>query len=291
MPKKVRFTPRPGDLEAAEDALWALGAQSVTLVDAGDEPLHEPGPGETPLWTRSGIEALLPDEADDLQVLLALSAEGLIATPGDVRFEPLPDRDWARAWMDAFEPMRFGRSIWICPTHIEPGPDWETVIRLDPGLAFGSGTHPTTALCLEWMDGIEFDGRSVIDYGCGSGVLAVAAALKGAGRVAAVDHDPQALTATADNAARNSVGDRIHTALPDQLTAAPADIVLANILSGTLVDLAESLCARVAPGGRLVLSGILAEQAEHVEAAYRPLIGEAGTATREGWVRLDFCRK
>ncbi|MEX0914663.1 MAG: 50S ribosomal protein L11 methyltransferase [Wenzhouxiangellaceae bacterium] len=290
MPNKLRFTPATGNTEAAEQALWELGALAVTLADAGDQPLHEPGPGETPLWDRSVIEALLPDEIEAQQALLALSAAGVISSPAEVGFEALVERDWERAWMDRFKPMRFGRSIWICPSHIEPEPDWKVVVRLDPGLAFGTGTHPTTALCLEWMDGIDFEDRTVIDYGCGSGVLAVAAALKGARRVIAVDHDPQALTATRDNAERNGVSDRIETGLPGEFEAAPANIVLANILAGPLIELAESISGLVRPGGSLVLSGILTEQADQVEQAYRPLLGTAGRETREDWVRLVFRR-
>lgn len=288
MPNKLRFTPANGNTEAAEDALWALGALAVTLRDAGDQPLHEPGPGETPLWEESVVEALLPDEIDVEQALLALAAAQVIESPADARFEALAERDWERAWMDRFEPMRFGEAIWICPSHVEPDPDWGVVVHLDPGLAFGTGTHPTTALCLEWMDGIDFRDRTVIDYGCGSGVLAVAAALKGAARVLAVDHDPQALTATRDNAERNGVSTAIETALPDAFEPARAEIVLANILAGPLVELAEALYGMVRPGGWLVLSGILAEQAEDVEQAYAPLLGAANRVDREGWVRLDF---
>lgn len=290
MPKRIRFTPQPERLEAAEEALWALGAQSVTLLDAGDQPLLEPGPGETPLWPESTVEALLPDDLPDQDVLVALLAGQFISSPADVQFDHLADRDWERAWMDRFEPMRFGDSIWICPSHVEPDPDWDVVVRLDPGLAFGSGTHPTTAMCLEWMDGVDFQGRTVTDYGCGSGVLAVAAALKGAGRVYAIDHDPQALTATSDNAARNDVSDRIETAMPGEIEDARANIVLANILAGPLIELADSIAGLVLPGGALVLSGILDEQADEVESAYRPLVGKARRVSREGWIRLDFQR-
>ncbi len=290
MPKRIRFTPAPELVEAAEEALWSLGAQSVTLLDAGDQPLLEPGPGETPLWPESTVEALLPDDLPDQDVLIALSAGQVISSPTDVHFDHLADRDWERAWMDRFQPMRFGDSIWICPWHIEPRPEWGVVVRLDPGLAFGTGTHPTTALCLEWMDAMKFSGKTVTDYGCGSGVLAVAAALKDAAKVFAIDHDPQALTATRDNALRNNVSERIETALPGELDDARADVVLANILAGPLIELAEQIAGLVRPGGSLVLSGILEEQADEVENAYQPLIGNAGRVSREGWVRLDFRR-
>jgi ribosomal protein L11 methyltransferase len=186
--------------------------------------------------------------------------------------------------------MAFGGSIWICPWHVEPDPAWPVVVRLDPGLAFGTGTHATTALCLEWLAAAGIDGRSVIDYGCGSGVLAIAAALKGATRVLAVDHDPQALDATRDNAARNGVGERIDVVLPDAVCETDADVVIANILAGPLVELAAELAARVRPQGRLVLSGILAGQAGAVERAYLPWLEPAGRDERDGWVRLDFIR-
>jgi len=290
MPKRIRFTPAPQNVDAAEEALWTLGAQSVTLLDAGDQPLLEPGPGETPLWAESIIEALLPDDLSDHDVLLALSAARVVSSPADVLIDQLSDRDWVRAWMDGFQPMRFGDSIWICPSHIEPEAEWPVVVRLDPGLAFGTGTHPTTALCLEWIDGMDFTGRTVIDYGCGSGVLAVAAALKGAGQVHAIDHDPQALDATRDNAVRNGVGDRIETALPDERVAPEADMVMTNILAGPLIELAERIAGLVRPGGALVLSGILDDQAGDVEEAYKALIGRAQRVSRDGWVRLDFRR-
>jgi len=290
MPNKLRVKPAPENIQAAEDALWGAGALAVTLQDAGDQPLHEPGPGETPIWETAVIEALFPDGFESEKALLALTGAQVISSPADAHFETLPEQDWERAWMDRFKPIRFGRSIWICPSHVEPDPGWEVVVRLDPGLAFGTGTHPTTALCLEWMDGVDFRDRVVIDYGCGSGVLAVAAALKGARRVFAVDHDPQALTATRDNAARNAVSERIETALPGQFEDARADVVLANILAGPLIELAERIACLVRPGGSLVLSGILDEQADDVEKAYQPLIGNAGRVSREGWVRLDFQR-
>lgn len=290
MTKRIRFTPPPEKVEVAEEALWALGAQSVTLLDAGDQPLLEPGPGETPLWPESTLEALLPDDLPEQEVLLALSAGQLISAPTDVNFDELADQDWERAWMDRFQPMRFGDSTWICPSHIEPNAEWPVVVRLDPGLAFGTGTHPTTALCLEWMDSVAFTDKTVTDYGCGSGVLAVAAALKGAAEIVAIDHDPQALTATRDNALRNNVSERIQTALPGELDDARADVVLANILAGPLIELAERIAGLVRPGGALVLSGILDEQAADVESAYKPLIGTARRVSREGWVRLDFQR-
>ncbi|MDT8407962.1 MAG: 50S ribosomal protein L11 methyltransferase [Wenzhouxiangellaceae bacterium] len=288
MTTTVRFTIDSEKLERAEEALWGLGAQSIDLADAGDEPLLEPGPGETPVWRHAEIQALLPDPVVAETVLLTLAARGLIQKPGDVQFDSLAERDWERAWMDQFRPMRFGQSIWICPSHVQPEPDWEVVVRLDPGLAFGTGTHPTTALCLEWMDSVDFSGTTVVDYGCGSGVLAVAAALKGARRVIAIDHDRQALLASVENAERNGVGSQIETGLPGQLESLQADAVIANILAGPLIALAPRLIDLLRPGAKLVLSGILAEQAESVSQAYRSSLQFVSADEREQWMRLVF---
>jgi ribosomal protein L11 methyltransferase len=287
--RTVRFSVPLDRLDAAEELLWSLGAAAVTLMDEGDQPLLEPGPGEMPLWDAMVLEALIPENLSTETVRSALAGEGVLAgVEKDVEFDALPERDWVRAWMDRYEPMRFGQSIWVCPSHREPDPAWSVVVRLDPGLAFGTGTHPTTALCLEWLDGQDLDGVDVVDYGCGSGILAVAAALKGARRVVAIDHDPQALEATLDNAERNGVAERIEAVLPDTAPELRASVVVANILAGPLVELSASIAGRVAPGGRLALSGILAEQSEQVLDAYRHRLRPAGEAAREDWVRLDF---
>ncbi|MCH8476346.1 MAG: 50S ribosomal protein L11 methyltransferase [Wenzhouxiangella sp.] len=277
-------------VEPAEQALLELGACSVSLGDAGDHPVHEPAPGETPLWPEVVLQGLFEAGAEPAALTAALLGQGLITAADAVVVERLAERDWTRAWMDRYEPMRFGQSLWICPSHIEPDPDWPLVIRLDPGLAFGSGTHPTTALCLQWIDGAALAGKRVVDYGCGSGILAIASALKGARQVLAVDHDPQALTATIDNARRNAVADRIECLLPGQFKGEAADLILANILAGPLIELAPALAGCLAPGGQLVLSGVLAEQAEAVAAAYRDSLGPATISQNEDWVRLDFQR-
>ncbi len=277
----------------AETSLFAVGAVSVTLLDAEDHPLHEPGPGELPLWPRVLIQALFPKSASGAKLSEQLRAAGLVDSATALRFSDLVDRDWQRAWMDQFRPMRFGRDLWICPSHITPEPEWPLVVRLDPGLAFGSGTHPTTALCLEWIDSVALTNRRVIDFGCGSGVLAIAAALKGASTVLGVDHDPQALTATRDNARRNAVAAAIRALSPDDFralesTLREADLVVANILAGPLIELAPVLAHCVRPGGHLVLSGILAEQAEAVAEAYQDFDAQPEMASREDWVRLVF---
>ena len=273
-------------LDAVGAACEAAGALSVTVEDAADDPVYEPLPGEVRTWPHNRVTALFPAGHDpeplhrELAALLAGEVSGW-------RVEGLADRDWERAWLDGFRPLRCGRRLWVCPTGQEPPEPDAVNLRLDPGLAFGTGTHPTTALCLAWLDAHPPTG-SLLDYGCGSGILAIAGLLLGARAAWAVDIDPQALTATRDNAARNGVDARLATGLPQALPRdATFDLLLANILAGPLVELAPALAARLAPGGALVLSGILADQADAVAAAYRPWCGELRVELRDGWARLD----
>jgi len=276
---------------AAEEALESLGALSVTLQDDADVPVLEPGPGSTPLWPVVQVRGLFEATVDRTSIIMGLQHVPGADRPGRVDWREVGDEDWERAWMDRFEPMCFGRRLWVVPSgmSIPHGPD-QVAVRLDPGLAFGTGTHPTTALCLSWLDSHDISGKQVIDYGCGSGILGIAAALLGAMRVDCVDNDPQALEATAANAERNSVGDRIHCWSPPGLAAGRADVVLANILAGPLVELAPLLIDCVRPGGHIVLSGLLEEQAEQVTSAYQPVCERTGTATQDGWARLDLRR-
>lgn len=278
-----------GRVEAAEAALLDSGALSVTLSDAGDSPLLENAPGETPLWPSVRLTGLFPADADPDGVRLRLAAtlgdRGLAVTRMD-----LPDREWTRAWLDRFGPMRFGRRLWIVPRGTAvPGPE-AVAVRLDPGLAFGTGTHPTTALCLEWLDAHPPRGLTVLDYGCGSGVLGIAAACLGATEVLCVDHDPQALAATRDNAAVNGVQDAVHAFDPDDLPRARVDLILANILHQPLLALVPSFAERLVPGGPLVMSGILPGQADELVAACRPLFGGFSTEVRDGWARVSAHR-
>lgn len=282
-----------GDLdpEQLSDRLLEAGAVSVTFQDAADEPVLEPVPGATPLWSRTRVVALFEaglsteDLIDGLREPLGEAAER-------IEVSTLDDRDWVRAWMDGFRPMRFGERVWICPSH-QPPPDPGAVnILLDPGLAFGTGTHPTTALCLEWLDRHPPAGLEAIDYGCGSGVLAIAALKLGARQVWGVDNDPQALIATRDNAGRNGVGDDIETCLPDDLPSpVQADLMLANILANPLVELAPILAGQVRPGGVIVLSGILAEQADMIRAAYAGAFESLVVDAQDGWVRISGRRR
>jgi ribosomal protein L11 methyltransferase len=277
-------------LEVAESLLLAAGAVSVTYRDAEDQPVLEPAPGETPLWDQVLVTGLFEADAD-LATLTALIRAQLPALQA-LATRQVADQDWERAWMDDFRPMRFGQRLWICPSWDEPPAGDAISILLDPGLAFGTGTHPTTALCLEWLDAHPPAGLQVIDYGSGSGILAVAALKLGATRVTAVDIDPQALTATRDNAARNGVGDaRLHVDYPEGLGETTADLVLANILAGPLVELAPAMAGRVRPGGTIVLSGILREQADTVRQAYTAWFDMDPPAFREDWTRLSGRRR
>lgn len=281
-------TPRD-QAESLEDTLLELGAVSVTLQDAADVPVLEPLPGETPLWPEVNVVGLFEDGADTAIVDAALSAQGI--GPGTWLY--VEDQDWERAWMDQFQPLRFGERLWIVPSWIEaPDPDAVNIL-LDPGLAFGTGTHPTTALCLEWLDGADMVDTTVLDYGCGSGILAIGALKLGAASAWGIDIDPQALTATRDNAARNGIDpERLHPGLPGALPQnARFDVLLANILMGPLIELAPTLTAHVKPGGRLVLSGLLAEQADGVMAAYAGDFDFDPPALKDGWARLSARRR
>ena len=226
------------------DLLSEAGALAVTLEDDADQPLYEPPPGATPLWQATRVVALFEQGHDMNAILAAVAAAWAPRELPAWRLEELEDREWSREWMDTFRPMRFGERLWIVPSWSE-APAAEAVnILLDPGLAFGTGTHPTTRLCLEWLDQNDPADARVVDYGCGSGVLAIAAAKLGADRVWAVDNDPQALLATCDNAARNDVQERIVTALPEHLPEARCDVLIANILAEPLIALAPRRCRK-----------------------------------------------
>ncbi len=280
-----------------ETALEDLGAVSVTLADADAETpderaIFEPGVGETPLWPRTTIQALFEATADRRHLVQALMAAVPAIRPADVAFQVIADRQWERAWMDRFHPMRFGRRLWIYPWNIAP-PDDEhlAIVRLDPGLAFGTGTHPTTALCLEWLDSVALEGRHLIDYGCGSGVLAVAALKLGAASATAIDNDAQAITASRDNAARNGVAERLHACLPEDAPDTPADVLVANILAGPLVELAPRFARLCKPGAPIALSGILESQQEQLLEACTPWFEQLAVSGRDAWIRIDGRRR
>ena len=288
---QVRFAITPEQAETYEDALLEVGAVSVTFMDAEDQPIFEPDLGTTPLWSNTHLLALFEADTDEAALIAHLQLLCGGALP-EHHVERIEDQDWERSWMDNFQPMRFGQRLWIVPSwHAAPQPDAVNLL-LDPGLAFGTGTHPTTALCLEWLDGQNLDNCSVLDFGCGSGILAIAALLLGAPQAAGTDIDPQALEASRDNASRNGIDPaRFPVYLPADLPQQPADVVVANILAGPLVSLAPQITALVKSGGRLALSGILAEQAEDVRAAYAGAFDLDPTASKDGWVRISGVKR
>lgn len=275
-----------------EDLLRSLGALSVTLEDRADEPLLEPRVGETPLWNAIRLTGLFTAEKNMAPVLEVLKDKPVATEP---RVEILEDKDWEREWMRHYEPMQFGDRLWICPSWKAP-PDPSAVnLLLDPGLAFGTGTHPTTAMCLQAIDGMDLDGCSVVDYGCGSGILGIAALRLGSKRLLAVDNDPQALLATEANAERNGVnGADLLIALPDSYDEAPwlhgCNLVIANILAGPLAELAPTLTDFLAPGGRLILAGLLETQAQALVDAYAPAVELEILFQLDEWVCLSGTR-
>ncbi|HEY0633763.1 MAG TPA: 50S ribosomal protein L11 methyltransferase [Gammaproteobacteria bacterium] len=279
------------DAPLYSDLLSEQGAAAVTMVDSADQPLFEPAVGTTPLWNNTRVVGLFETDVDLDAVLLELAAARAPEPLPPLRIEQLEDKDWNRAWMDTFQPMRFGERVWIVPSWHTPPDERGVNILLDPGLAFGTGTHPTTRLCLEWLDAHPPRNAKVIDYGCGSGILAIAAALLGAESVLCIDNDPQALIATRDNAERNKVAGKLTAMLPESASEAPCDLLLANILAGPLMELAEKFSRLVKPQGHVVLSGILPEQAEAVRESYLPWFAMAVPVEHDGWIRLEGQRK
>lgn len=318
----------------AERALEDVGALSVTLqdahLDAADEQaIFEPGVGELPLWNEMTLTALFDGDTDALALLAALEAFDPELAWSKARFRKVDDQDWERAWLDTFKPMRFGTRTWIVPSdHEVPAeayaasgtvgaagaarsseekklaaeaaptttePVEPAIIRLDPGLAFGSGTHATTALCLQWLDELatrgELHGQPVLDFGCGSGILALAALKLGASEALGIDNDPQALVATRDNAERNDVASQIEVFLPEDAPAGTYPVVVANILASALDALAETLAARVTPGGKLAMSGILDGQQDDLLLRFAPWFDALRVATQDDWVRIDGVRR
>ncbi|MGB5291203.1 MAG: 50S ribosomal protein L11 methyltransferase [Lysobacterales bacterium] len=259
---------------------------ALTMTDDADDPVLEPGVGETPLWPSVCVTALFSGDTPVEPLTHMLSLVPGVDWPHQVNFRKFEDEQWERVWLDRFKPMQFGSGLWIIPGEADIPASAKYALRLDPGLAFGTGTHPTTHLCLEWMDAHDFDAESVVDYGCGSGVLGITAAIKGAKIVDCIDNDPQALIATLDNAKRNGVEGTINAMAPEQFTPQKADVVLANILAGPLIELAPRLSASLRPGGSLALSGILEEQAPELEKAYSADFPGLQKKVLNGWVLL-----
>lgn len=278
--------------EMISDCMEEANALSITFQDAGDTPVLEPLPGETRLWDDLILTALFEGDDDLSAVLLTLESNQQQWQVSNIQLEILEDQDWERAWMDDFKPMQFGENLWIYPSWNDIPDDGSTKIILDPGLAFGTGTHPTTDLCLQWLDANPPQGLSVIDYGCGSGILAIAAVKLGATKVIATDIDKQALIATKDNRLKNQISDHaIECYFPEEMPTEPVDLLIANILSGPLVELAETFSQLTKAGGHIVLSGILEEQTDNIVNAYQSYYGNLQVTQKEEWIRVTGQRK
>lgn len=279
--------------ETAENCLFAIGAHTVTLTDAADQPILEPGVNETPIWNDVTVTGLF-DDKNNTQALLDEITHNLASIKHSCETKILQDQNWTRAWMEHFHAMQFGERLWVCPLHIEPPAPEAINLRLDPGLAFGTGTHPTTSLCLRWLDKNVKAQKTLLDYGCGSGILAIAACMLGVTHSDGVDIDPQALTATMDNAEVNNVTEKIECLLPEDYNKQHADtqydIVVANILSGPLAELAPTLARHSRTGGDIILSGILKEQADTVLDSYREFFNMDEPEFEEDWVLLHGVR-
>ncbi|AVF36849.1 50S ribosomal protein L11 methyltransferase [Rahnella sikkimica] len=278
--------------ETLSDALIDSGAVSVTFQDTHDNPVFEPLPGETLLWGDTDAIGLYDAETDMEEVVAMLENEPLLGKGFVHKIEQLEDKDWEREWMDNFHPMQFGQRLWICPSWRDVPDPTAVNVMLDPGLAFGTGTHPTTAMCLQWLDSLDLTDKTVIDFGCGSGILAIAALKLGAKHVVGIDIDPQAIQASRDNAERNGVSERLSLYLPkDQPENLSADVVVANILAGPLRELAPLISVLPVAGGHLGLSGILASQAQSVVDAYHDKFELDAVAEKEEWCRITGVKK
>ncbi|HDX8428043.1 MULTISPECIES: 50S ribosomal protein L11 methyltransferase [Aeromonas] len=283
---QIRINATAKTADKVSNMLLGRGAQAVTFMDAKDVPVYEPMPGETPLWGETEVMGLFDAETDPAPTIAFF--QQIFGENVGYKVEQLEDKDWVREWMDHFHPMQFGERLWICPSWRDvPNPDAVNVM-LDPGLAFGTGTHPTTALCLQWLDGLDLSGKTVVDFGCGSGILGIAALKLGAARVIGIDIDPQAIQASRDNAARNGVADQIELYLPaDQPQDVEADVVVANILAGPLRELAPLIAGHGKAGSLMALSGVLESQAPELETIYGQWFEMDPTAVKEEWCRLS----
>lgn len=275
------------DIEALSEALEESGALSITLTDKNDDPVLEPEPGTTPLWPDIIITALYTEESSPLKAIEQLSPH---YPQLSFNLSTLADQDWERTWMEDFKPQCFGEKLWICPSWLTPPEPQAVNLILDPGLAFGTGTHPTTSLCLHWLDGAALNRKTVIDYGCGSGILALAALKLGASQVQAVDIDEQALLATRSNAERNDLSaEQLKIGFPDELSLG-VDLVIANILLAPLLSLQQRFKALLKPGGTLVVSGLLLSQAEELTEAYKADFIHQHTHHQDDWALVVFHR-
>ena len=279
-----------------EPQLLAAGAVSITYLDAEDQPVFQEELDSTPLWDSLVLCALFEEDTELGELLSWLGGNASIVNRASLEVEKIEDQAWERSWMDNFSAMQFGEKLWICPSWQEPPDPSATNIMLDPGLAFGSGSHATTALCLQWLATQDLQGKDTVDYGCGSGILAIAAALLGAQSVQGVDNDPQAVLATNDNCERNGLlPGRVGTFLPEEYdsmsTPESVDILLANILAAPLLSLASKFASLVKPHGSIVLSGLLAEQADAITEVYSEWFEMSAAVQREDWIRLSGIKR
>lgn len=284
---QLRVTTTEDKAEQVSDMLQGWGAQAVSFVDAHDTPIYEPMPGEVIYWTNTVVVGLFDAEHPMEQVISKLQQVAFFKDNLEYKLEQLEDKDWEREWMDNFHPIKFGERLWVCPSWRDIPDPAAVNVMLDPGLAFGTGTHPTTALCMQWLDQHIKPEQTVVDFGCGSGILGIAALKLGAKRVVGIDIDPQAIEASTANAARNNVSGQIELYLPKDQPQLQADVVVANILAGPLAELSEVISGYVKPGGLLALSGILQSQAQHVIDAYSEKFSFDPVAEQDEWVRLS----
>ena len=285
---QLRVTTTEEKAEQVSDMLMGWGAQAVSFLDAHDTPIYEPMPGEVIYWTNTVVVGLFDAEHPMDKVVNQLKQVAFFKGEPNFKLEQLEDKDWEREWMDNFHPIKFGQRLWVCPSWRDIPDSTAVNVMLDPGLAFGTGTHPTTALCMQWLDATIKPEQTVVDFGCGSGILGIAALKLGAKRVIGVDIDPQAIEASTANAKRNNVEGQIELYLPkDQPKDFQADVVVANILAGPLAELKDIISAYVKPGGLLALSGILESQAQSVIDAYSNEFSFDPIAVQDEWVRLS----
>ncbi len=284
---QIRFPVKKELTDEVSDLLMEIGSVSVTFTANDDEAIFELFPGDKKMWQVSTCVGLF-DAATDMQHIIAVLTDmAFLSDAIPVKVEQVEDKDWEREWMDNFHPIQFGERLWVCPSWRDiPDPNACNVI-LDPGLAFGTGTHATTALCLQWLESMDLSGKTVMDFGCGSGILAIAALKLGASRAIGIDIDPKAITASKENAERNGVLEQIELYLPEEAPEFDTDIIVANILAGPLKDLKDVICGYGHSGTLLALSGILAEQAESVVEAYSELTDLNPVTQKEEWTRVD----
>jgi len=288
---QIRIPATKTTADAISDYLVEAGSASVTFMDSDNNPVYEPKPGEVIFWAQTTIIGLF-DASHDMQLVIDhLQEKPELKDNFNYKIEQLEDKDWEREWMENFHPIKFGERLWICPSWRDV-PDPSAVnVMLDPGLAFGTGTHATTSLCLKWLESLDLTDKTVVDFGCGSGILGIAAIKLGAKRVIGIDIDQQALDASLDNAQRNGVKDQLEVYLPENQPEFKADVVVANILAAPLRELHQVILGLGKSGAEFALSGILEDQAQSVCDVYQTLCDLAPVEIDGEWVRVSGIKK